>query len=113
MRPLANTLTLKVMAEVVKRCSVQHGYTPAEAVKADVHLAGKQTQPGAVLDGHPRQAKLLSDIASGRRKVGQLETDGHKDSQGQLSAPQRAANQPSTTGPMSLNDWLSNLQRRR
>lgn len=110
---MANTLTLKVMAEVVRRCSDQHGYTPAEALKTDLSPDRKQTEAGVVLDGHPRQAKLLSDIASGRRRVGQLETGGYDGPQSHQSAPKGAVNQPTATGPMSLNDWLSTQQRRR
>lgn len=109
MKALANTLTLKVMAEVVRRCSESHGYVPSALPKNEGY--GRRGQPAtqAVLDGHPRQAKLLSDIASGKRRLGQLEPENSHDSPSIQTVTQKSAQ----TGPMSLNDWLSNQQKRR
>lgn len=110
MSHLANTLTLKVMAEVVRRCSESHGYSPM--AEKQVNIQGESPVVGSgALKGHPRQAKLLSDIASGKRRLG----DAHEENfqTPSYERPKPVKTNTATTGPLSLNDWLNAQQKGR
>lgn len=110
---MANTLTLKVMAEVVRRCAPNHHYQPVEPIENRALVSEGSTSKTPVLNGHPNQAQLLSDIGSGKRRLGDDDTHLIKNVNGKNERLETPKTSRPKTGPMSLSDWLNAQPKKR